>query len=112
MIIARVVGQVVAPVKNPRLEGAKLLICQPVAPDGERPAGASFVALDRVQAGVGDLVLVNDEGGGARIVLADETTPVRALVVAVIDGIETAPGPWPDPASLITLKGGAGGRGD
>ncbi|RME74899.1 MAG: hypothetical protein D6776_04325 [Planctomycetota bacterium] len=103
MKLCRVVGQVVAPVHNPHLEGAKLLVCQPVAPDGEQPVGASFVAVDRVQAGRGDLVLVNDEGGGARIVLADEATPVRALVVAVVDGLEHEVGPWPDPASLITV---------
>ncbi|GIW71842.1 MAG: hypothetical protein KatS3mg102_1384 [Planctomycetota bacterium] len=105
MMIARVVGQVVAPVKNPHLEGGKLLVCQPVLPDAQTPDGASLVALDRVQAGQGDLVLVNDEGGGARIVLDDPESPVRALVVAVLDGVELAPGPWPDPASMIEVAG-------
>jgi ethanolamine utilization protein EutN len=98
------VGQVVAPVKSPKLEGSKLLICQPVGVDGERPESSSFIAVDRVQAGRGDLVLVNDEGGGARIVLADEANPVRALVVAVVDGVDVSPGPWPDPTSMITVK--------
>ena len=86
MILCRVTGDVVAPVKNAHLEGQKLLVVQPV--DLERKAkGGSFVATDLVQAGVGDLVLVNKEGGGARIVLRDDSTPVQSLVVAVVDDI-------------------------
>lgn len=85
MILCRVVGDVVAPVKNPRLEGAKLLLCQPVdlalAPKGN----VSLIAIDRVQAGEGDLVLVNKEGGGARILYADEKTPAQAVIVAIVD---------------------------
>lgn len=88
MEICRVVGTVVCPVQNPHLEGMKLLLCQPVDVDGERPAGDSFVAVDRVQAGEGDLVLTNKEGGGARIVLNDERSPVQRMVVAVLDGID------------------------
>lgn len=87
MILCRVEGDVVAPVKNARLEGQKLLIVQPVELDGHRPKGPSFVATDLVQAGEGDLVLVNKEGGGARIVLADDATPVQSLVVAVVDAL-------------------------
>lgn len=87
MILCRVVGDIVAPVKNDRLTGAKLLIVQPVDLGGKPLAAGSFVAVDRVQAGEGDLVLVNKEGGGARIVLADETTPVQSLVVAVVDEV-------------------------
>lgn len=76
-----------APVKNPRLEGAKLLLCQPVDLE-DRPKGdVSFIAVDRVQAGEGDLVLVNKEGGGARLTLGDESSPVQAMVVAVVDDL-------------------------
>lgn len=87
MLLARVVGQVVAPVQNDRLDGHKLLIVQPVSL-ADRPAGESFVAVDCVQAGHGDLVLINDEGGGARLLLGDETTPIRSLIVAVVDGMD------------------------
>ncbi len=85
MILCRVRGDVVAPVKNPRLEGLKLLVCEPIGLD-EKPRGGTLVAVDLVQAGPGDIVLVNKEGGGARIVLRDEATPVQSLVVAVVDG--------------------------
>lgn len=87
MILCRVTGDVVAPVKNARLEGAKLLICQPLDLERKPTKAGALVAVDLVQAGEGDLVLVNKEGGGARIVLGDETTPVQSLVVAVVDDL-------------------------
>jgi ethanolamine utilization protein EutN len=86
MILCRVRGDVVAPIKNPHLEGRKLLLCQPVGLD-EKPRGQAIVAVDLVEAGEGDLVLVNKEGGGARIALRDEATPVQSIVVAVVEGI-------------------------
>ena len=88
MILSRVVGDIVAPVKNEKLDGKKLLIVQPVDVDGKTDKGPSFVAVDLVQAGEGDLVLVNKEGGGARITLRDEASPVQSMVVAVVDEIE------------------------
>lgn len=90
MIISRVVGDVVSTQKNPHLEGHKLLLVQPVDLDGETAIGTSMIALDKVDAGEGDLVLVNKEGGSARIMLQDEEVPVQAVVVAVIDGIDVA----------------------
>ncbi len=86
MIIAKVIGSMVSTMKNPSLKGKKLLVVQPLTPEGD-PQGESFMAIDTVQAGEGDLVLVNDEGSGARLVLRDERAPVRALIVAVIDKI-------------------------
>ena len=85
MILCRVVGDVVAPVKNSRLDGEKLLLCQPVDLADQPKGQASLIALDRVQAGEGDLVLVNKEGGGARIIYKDEQTPIQAVIVAVVD---------------------------
>jgi microcompartment protein CcmK/EutM len=97
MTVCKVVGTVVCPVENPRLRGQKLLVCQPVDMAG-KPAGESFVAIDRVQAGEGDLVLTNKEGGGARIVLRDDQSPVQQMVVAVIDGVHLDRGRKLDPA--------------
>ncbi|RMD94785.1 MAG: ethanolamine utilization protein EutN [Calditrichaeota bacterium] len=88
MIISRVVGDVISTQKNPHFDGYKLLIVQPVDLDGKTPVGTSMIALDKVDAGEGDLVLVNKEGGSARILLEDEEIPVQAVVVAVIDGID------------------------
>lgn len=87
MIIARVVGDIVSTIKSPSFEGHKLLIVQPLGLEGEAK-GASFLAIDKVDAGVEDLVLVNKEGGSARILLEDERVPVQAVIVAVIDDVD------------------------
>ncbi|MFQ5707332.1 MAG: EutN/CcmL family microcompartment protein [bacterium] len=88
MIISRVVGDVVSTQKNSHLEGYKLLLVQPVELDGHTPVGTSLIALDKVDAGDGDLVLVNKEGSSARLLLEDEEIPVQAVIVAVIDGMD------------------------
>ena len=66
MILCRVQGQAVASVKDPHLNNNKLLVRRPVELDGESPAGREFLALDRVKAGPGDLVLCVYEGSSAR----------------------------------------------
>ncbi len=96
MILGRVTGTVVATKKHPRLEGNRLLIVQPVDLENwqgqlaGRLTGSAFLALDVVDAGEGDLVLVNREGGGARIVFGDAQIPVQAVIVAVVDGVDLA----------------------
>lgn len=90
MILSRVTGTVWSTRKNVQLEGNRLLICQPVETDGSTPIGSSFLALDVVDAGEGDLVLVNGEGGGARIIFANEKIPLRYVIVAVVDELELA----------------------
>ena len=90
MILCRVQGSVTSTQKNEHLTRNKLLICQPVQLDGETPEGASFLALDVAQAGAGDLVLVNKEGSGARLIFEDEKIPLQTVVVAVVDGLELA----------------------
>ena len=88
MLICRVVGDVVSTQKNIHLEGHKLLLVQPVDLDGRTPMGTSMIAVDKVDAGDGDLVLVNKEGGSARMLLGDDEIPVQAVIVGVIDGME------------------------
>ncbi|MGA2613191.1 MAG: EutN/CcmL family microcompartment protein [Spirochaetia bacterium] len=88
MIIARVVGNVVSTEKHPQYRGYKILVVQPIDPRGE-PKGKSFLALDGVQAGVGDRVLVVDEGGSARSVLGDEgAVTVRTVACGIVDRID------------------------
>ncbi len=87
MLICRVIGDIVSTVKNPQLTGHKLLIVQPMNLKGE-PEGSTIIAVDKVDAGIDDLVLVNKEGGSARILLEDEKVPVQAVIVGVIDGVE------------------------
>jgi len=88
MIFARIIGNIVSTQKNSRFEGHKLLLVQPVALDTHTPAGTSMIAIDHVDAGDGDLVLVNKEGSSARLTLDDEEIPVQAVVVGVIDDFD------------------------
>ncbi len=92
MKLCRVIGTVVATVKHPAFDGQKLLACQPLDAAG-RFAGDSFLAVDRVQAGVGDRVLVNQEGNGARQIFglkATDKLPIRSVIVGVVDRVDTA----------------------
>lgn len=87
MILARVVGNVVSTAKLPILQGLKVMIVQPLDGD-KRPQGRTLLAFDMVQAGVGDTVLVIDEGNSCRLILGDPQAPVRTLVVGIVDEIE------------------------
>lgn len=87
MILGKVIGNVVATVKHPVLAGHKLLIVQPEGADGKK-AGKSIVAVDTVQAGMGDAVLVIDEGNSARSILENPSAPVRTVIAAIIDTVD------------------------
>ncbi len=91
MITARVVGEVVATIKHGDLAAQKLLLVQPVDVSGGAK-GQPMLAVDVVDAGVGDHVLVVDEGNSAAQVLRRARGAIRTVVVGVIDDIE-APGP-------------------
>jgi len=87
MKLARVVGTVVSTISAPIFDGRTLLLCDLVDPVG-RPAGGYMIAVDTVGAGVGETVLLLDEGNGARQVLrADPNAPVRTLVVGIVDAV-------------------------
>lgn len=89
MKLCRVEGSVVATAHHPAYDGRKLLIVQPVDDAGAN-AGASFLAVDVVQAGVGDLVLVNQEGNGTRQILKmGQQVPIRSLIVGIVDAVES-----------------------
>ena len=84
MHVARVIGEVVATIKHRDLAGRKLLLVQPVTPE-DGPTGKIAIAVDTVQAGPGDLVLVNDEGNGAAQALQQPRGAVRTVIVGVVD---------------------------
>jgi len=86
MFLARVVGDVVATIKHAELVQRKLLLLQPVTPDG-KATGKVTIGVDSVDAGVGDHVLVVDEGNGAAQVLERPRGPVRTVVVGVVDEV-------------------------
>ena len=84
MLIARVVGNVVATQKNAKLEGAKLMLVQPLGLDGG-PRGGTVLAIDSVDAGVGDRVLVVQDGKAAQQALGRGMAAVDAAIVGVVD---------------------------
>lgn len=84
MMICKVTGSIVSTHKDKQLHGYKIMIVQPVDLD-QKPTGPDLLALDEVSAGVGDLVLVMKEGGGARMILKNKKIPVQAVIVGVID---------------------------
>lgn len=89
MYIGRVVGTVVATIKDEAFYSRKLLLVDRLDLQG-RPDGHYDIAVDVAQAGVGDIVLVIDEGNGARQILRREVAPVRAVIVGVVDDVELA----------------------
>ena len=86
MLLARIVGTVVATRKDPRLVSSKLLIVRPMDPRG-KAEGNHLVAIDTVDAGVGETVLVVS-GSSARMASGLKDCPVDAAIVGIIDEIE------------------------
>ena len=84
MYVGLVTGTVVATIKHEAFNGRKLLIVDQLDMDGQ-PTGGYDICVDVVQAGVGDRVLVLDEGNGARQILKREVAPIRAVVVGIVD---------------------------
>jgi len=87
MILARVVGTVVATKKRPQFEGAKLLLVQPETPQGVA-TGATLLAIDSVGAGFSELVLVVLEGRAAGEALGKKGAPVDAAIVGIVDQLD------------------------
>ena len=83
MIIAKVIGPVVATSKHASLHAHRLLLVKP-----EDDQGTSLIAIDTVQAGPGDKVLICREGSGSRQILNDKEAPVNATIVGIIDQTE------------------------
>jgi microcompartment protein CcmK/EutM len=86
MLIAKVVGTTISTIKDPKLSGRKLLILRQTDESGV-PFGKPYVAVDTLDAGIGDLVLTAHGSSGR---MTDQTTgaPVDAVIMAVIDHLE------------------------
>ena len=91
MLIARVIGELVATQKHPSHEGRKVLIVQPLNLDGS-DRGDALLALDAVDAGVGDRVLVVTEGYSAMTSVGRPQSPIDMAVIGFIDQIDLLPG--------------------
>jgi ethanolamine utilization protein EutN len=88
MILARIVGTVVATRKDERLVSTKLLVARPMDPHGRLEAGY-LVAVDTVDAGVGETVLIVN-GGSARMAAGLKDCPVDAAIVGIVDAIQVS----------------------
>ena len=87
MKIGRVAGTVVSTISHPTFDARRLLLCDLLDPSGE-PTGDYTIAADAVDAGVGDTVLILDEGSSARQIIGETVAPIRAMVVGIIDEID------------------------
>jgi ethanolamine utilization protein EutN len=87
MQIGRVVGTVVSTQKNRKLEGAKLLLVQPLTLD-DQPWGVALLAIDAVGAGVGEKVLVVIEGKSAGDAIGKKGAAVDAAIVGIVDTVD------------------------
>jgi microcompartment protein CcmK/EutM len=86
MILAKVIGTVVTTISHQDFKNRRLLIVQPLAMPDDAPE-SYFIALDSSQAGIGDTVIVNREGGGNRQVLENPDGCVNSLIVGIVDSI-------------------------
>lgn len=87
MTLARVVGTVVSTLKIEALKGLKLMIVHPINPDGKL-IGKQIVAVDSLQSGIGDDVLIIDEGGSAGIILDVSSQQIRTVIAAIVDRVD------------------------
>ena len=90
MILGRVCGTVVATVQHPFYAGKKQLIVRACMPNGELDGEKYVVAVDLVGAGVGETVLVEDEGNSARQLMDSPMGPVRSVIVGIVDEVTDA----------------------
>ena len=87
MILARVIGNAWSTVQHRCYDGKSVMVVQAVDTDGRTPNGPEFLAVDSVQAGPGDLVLVAREGNAARQVLGRDDDPFHAVILGVVDEV-------------------------
>ncbi len=87
MKICLVLKTVVSTIKHPCYQGLKLLLVQPLDSQGGS-TGKHYLAVDMVQAGVGDRVLVMSEGNGVRQLLGQPKIPIRSLIVGIVDQVD------------------------
>jgi microcompartment protein CcmK/EutM len=87
VILGRVIGEIHSTIKHPFYDARKLLVVERTDAAG-KPAGGYVIAVDVVGAGVGERVLVLDEGNGARQVFGSADAPVRSVVVGIVDHVQ------------------------
>ena len=86
MILGKVIGTVVTTISHRDYKNRRLLIVQPLVMEGDR-SDEDFIALDNTHAGIGDTVLVNREGNGARQVLRNPDACIISVIVGIVDSV-------------------------
>ncbi len=86
MILAKVVGTVVTTISHAHYKQRRLLVVQPLVTEGETPY-EDFIAIDSTHAGIGDTVLINREGNGARQVLNNPDACIISVIVGIVDSV-------------------------
>jgi microcompartment protein CcmK/EutM len=87
MFLGQVAGEIVSTINHPDYDKRRLLIVDRLDPRG-KSAGGYLIAVAAIEAGVGDRVLVLDEGTGARQILGNSQAPIRSVVVGVVDSVD------------------------
>jgi ethanolamine utilization protein EutN len=87
MKLAKVIGNVVSTIKTQSHQASKLMVVQPVDMDGNE-VGDSFIAIDGSHAGIGDIVLIIEEGGSCRQVLKKPEAAVDAVIAGIVDKLD------------------------
>jgi len=88
MILARITGSVVSTIHHSIVDGRKLLLAERLDHTG-KATGGYLIAMDAIGAGMGETVLILDEGSGARQILDNSSAPIRSLVVGIVDEVNT-----------------------
>ncbi len=88
MLLAKVKGNLVSTQKNSNLKGHKLLLTHQIDLEGNLVGNKDIIALDLTDAGIGDTVLVAQEGGAVRQILQSKKVPAHSIIVAVVDKLE------------------------
>jgi microcompartment protein CcmK/EutM len=86
MILGKVVGTVVTTISHRDYKNRRLLVVKPLVLEGES-SGEDFIALDNTHAGIGDTVLVNREGNGARQALKNPDACIISVIVGIVDSV-------------------------
>ena len=87
MILGVVKGQVYSTINHPDYDGRRILLVDRIRPDGSEDGGY-LIAVDAVDAGVGQTVLIVDEGNSARQVLENPDAPIRSVIIGIVDAIQ------------------------
>jgi len=87
MILGKVIGNIVSTERQAGYKAKTILIIQPIDPSG-KPKGKTFLAIDTVQAGTGDTVIIIDEGGSAQIAVKEAGTyTIKTIIAGIVDHI-------------------------